>query len=685
MLTKAFVFLFSIIDTNMSKDKEKRRIEQLRELLHHHNYQYYVLAQPEISDFEYDQLLKELIELEEKNPDLSDPNSPSQRVGNDINKEFEQVKHKYPMLSLGNTYSKEEVTDFEARVKKALPNENIEFVCELKYDGVAIGLTYKNGILTQAVTRGDGVQGDDVTSNVKTIKSIPLKLNKTDIPEEFEIRGEILFPHDGFLKLNKEREQNGDPLFANPRNAAAGTLKIQKSSIVAKRPLDCFLYFILGENLPHSSHYENLTEAKNWGFKVPEHIKKCKNIDEIFDFINHWDTERKNLPFDIDGVVIKVNSYKQQRDLGFTAKSPRWAIAYKFQAEQAKTKLLSIDYQVGRTGAITPVANLEPVLLAGTTVKRASLHNSDQINLLDVRINDYVFVEKGGEIIPKIVGVDKDLRTPESKAVEYIENCPECGTELVRVEGEAKHYCPNDTGCPPQIKGRIEHFISRRAMNIGAAEATVEALVDKKLIQDVGDLYFLTKEDVLTLERFAEKSANNLINSIEESKNAPFPRVLYALGIRYVGETVAKTVAAEMKSIEDIKNASVEQLTEIHEIGERIAESIVNYFESEDNLKIIDKLKISGVNLETSKDEEVTTENKLNGQTFVISGTFEKHSRDELKELIVKFGGKNTGSISAKTNYLLAGENIGPSKLEKVKKLNIPIITEDEFIQMIEE
>jgi DNA ligase (NAD+) len=669
----------------MSKDKEKSRIDQLRNLLNQHNYNYYVLAQPKISDFEYDNLLNELIDLETQNPEFSDPNSPSQRVGNDINKEFKQVVHKYPMLSLGNTYSKEEVSDFESRIKKALPNAEVEYVCELKYDGVAIGLTYQHGKLSQAITRGDGVQGDDVTNNVKTIKSIPLQLSKGDYPEEFEIRGEILFPHDGFLKLNKEREIEGEALFANPRNAAAGTLKIQKSSIVAKRPLDCFLYFLLGEKLPFDSHYENLIATKNWGFKVPEHIKKCKNIDEIFDFINYWDVERRNLPFDIDGVVIKVNSHKQQRDLGFTAKSPRWAIAYKFQAEQAKTKLLSIDYQVGRTGAITPVANLEPILLAGTTVKRASLHNSDQINSLDIRVNDFVFVEKGGEIIPKIVGVDKMLRTAESKAVEFIKNCPECGTELIRDEGEAKHYCPNDTACPPQIKGRIEHFISRKAMNIGAAEATVEALADKGLIHDVGDLYFLTKEDILSLERFAEKSATNLIESIENSKDVPFHRVLFALGIRYVGETVAKTIASELKSIENIKKSSIEQLTEIHEIGDRIAASIVDYFKNEFNLKIIDKLKISGVQLELIEDVNLQFENKLNGQSFVISGTFEKYSRDELKELIVKYGGKNTGSISAKTNYLLAGENMGPSKLEKVKKLNIPIISEDDFIKMIEE
>ncbi|PLX22420.1 MAG: DNA ligase (NAD(+)) LigA [Marinilabiliales bacterium] len=667
----------------MSKDKEKSRIEQLRNLLHHHNYQYYVLAQPEISDFEYDQLLKELIELEDNNPDLFDPNSPSQRVGNDINEEFNQVKHKYPMLSLGNTYSKEEVGEFESRIKKSLPDTDIEYVCELKYDGVAIGLTYKDGLLTQAVTRGDGVQGDDVTNNVKTIKSIPLKLKSESYPDEFEIRGEILYPHDGFERLNKDREANGEPLFANPRNAASGTLKMKKSSVVAKRPLDCFLYFVLGETLPFKSHYENLTAAKSWGFKVPEHIKKCNSVDEIFDFINYWDTERQNLPFDIDGVVIKVNSHKQQKDLGFTAKSPRWAISYKFQAEQAKTKLLSIDYQVGRTGAITPVANLEPVLLAGTTVKRASLHNSDQIELLDIRINDFVYVEKGGEIIPKIVGIDKDLRTAQSKAVDYIIKCPECNTELIRVEGEAKHYCPNDTGCPPQIKGRIEHFISRRAMNIGAAEATVETLVDKGLIHDIGDLYFLTKEDLLSLERFAEKSASNLIDSIQKSTEVPFPRVLYALGIRFVGETVAKTIAVELKSLEKIQQASIDQLTEIHEIGERIASSVVAFFNNEINLKVIDKLKISGIQLEIQEDE-LQVENKLEGKTFVISGTFEKYSRDELKELITKFGGKNTGSISAKTNYLLAGENIGPSKLDKVKKLNIPIISEEDFIQMIE-
>jgi DNA ligase (NAD+) len=669
----------------MNNDSIKKRIDNLREKLHYYNHQYYVLAQSEISDFEYDQLLNELIDLEINNSEFSDPNSPTQRVGNDTSKDFTQVIHKYPMLSLGNSYSKEEIIEFDTRVKKSLPNEDIEYVCELKYDGVAIGLSYKNGFLEQAVTRGDGEQGDDVTNNVKTIKSIPLRLNNTNYPSEFEIRGEILFPHKVFADLNMEREANGEALFANPRNAAAGTLKMQKSSVVAKRPLDCLLYFVLGEELPFKSHYENLLQAQKWGFKVPEHIKICSNVDDILEFINYWDTERKNLPYDIDGVVIKVNSHKHQRDLGFTAKSPRWAIAYKFKAEQVKTKLLSIDYQVGRTGAITPVANLEPVQLAGTTVKRASLHNSDQINLLDVRVNDFVYVEKGGEIIPKIVGVDKDLRTNEIQEVQFITHCPECNTELIRVEGEAKHYCPNELGCPPQIKGRIEHFIKRKAMNIGAAEATVEALVDNGLIKDSADLYSLTKEDILSLDRFAEKSASNLIESIEESKQVPFHRVLFAIGIRYVGETVAKTIVSSLKSIENIKNTSLEQLTEIDEIGERIALSISDYFKDERNIEFISKLKQAGVQLEAVNEQNSDFIDKLSGQTFVISGTFEKHSRDELKELITKYGGKNTASISAKTNFLLAGENIGPSKLEKVKKLNIPIITESDFLKLIEE
>ena len=666
----------------MTKEKIKERIEKLRQILHYHNYQYYVLAQPEISDFEYDSLLKELSELEKENPQYFDPNSPTQRVGNDIASEFKQVIHKYPMLSLGNTYSPEEVTDFIKRVQKGLNGENTIFTCELKFDGVAIGITYKKGELTQAVTRGDGIKGDDVTNNVKTIRTIPLKLTGNDFPDEFEIRDEILLPFKGFEKINIERQKNNAPLFANPRNAAAGTLKLQKSSIVASRPLDCFLYSILGANLPFNSHYENLTKAREWGFKISEHIKKCKGIDEIFEYIHSWDKKRHQLPFATDGVVIKVNDYKQQETLGYTAKSPRWAIAYKFKAEQATTKLLSVQYQVGRTGAITPVANLEPVLLAGTTVKRASLHNSDQIKLLDIHEKDTVYVEKGGDIIPKIVGVDKNERKAGSKAIDFIKNCPECGSELIRIDGEAKHYCPNTAGCPPQIKGRIEHFVSRKAMNIGGAEATIEALFNKKLIKDSADLYYLNKEDIISLERFGEKSAQNLLESIEQSKSVPFYRALYALGIRYVGETVAKTIAAKYKSIDELKSASFDDLIAIDEIGERIAQSIIEYFKDERNLKIIEKLKNAGVQL--SQDESTGQESdKLKNLTIVISGTFKKHSRDKLKELIEKNGGKNTGSISSNTSYLLAGENIGPKKLEKAKKLDIQIIHEEDFLQML--
>ncbi|HSH53225.1 MAG TPA: NAD-dependent DNA ligase LigA [Bacteroidales bacterium] len=666
----------------MKKEEIKERIEKLRQILHHHNDQYYVLAQPEISDFEYDNLLKELNELEENNPQFFDPNSPTQRVGDDTALEFKQVIHKYPMLSLGNTYSSEEVTDFIQRVQKGLNGENTVFTCELKFDGVAIGLTYKKGLLSQAVTRGDGVKGDDVTNNVKTIRSIPLKLSGNHFPEEFEIRGEILLPFKGFEKINSERKKNNEPLFANPRNAAAGTLKLQKSATVAKRPLDCFIYSILGDHLPFKSHYKNLTKVRAWGFKVSEHIKICKGIDEIFEYINYWDKERHQLPFGTDGVVIKVNDYQQQEKLGYTAKSPRWAIAYKFKAEQTTTKLLSIQYQVGRTGAITPVANLEPVLLAGTTVKRASLHNSDQIKLLDIHENDTVFVEKGGDIIPKIVGVDKSKRKAGSKEIDFIKKCPECGSKLIRIEGEAKHYCPNTAGCPPQIKGRIEHFVSRKAMNIGGAEATIEALFNKELISDSADLYYLTKENVLSLERFGEKSAHNLLQSIEKSKTVPFQSVLYALGIRYVGETVAKTIAAKYKSIDELMNASFDDLTTIDEIGERIAQSIIDYFEDERNIRIIEKLKNAGVQL-TQDDSKVKQGDKLKGLNIVISGTFKNHSRDELKELIEINGGKNTSSISSNTNYLLAGENIGPKKLEKANKLNIQIINEDDFLQLL--
>ncbi|MEE4196100.1 MAG: NAD-dependent DNA ligase LigA [Bacteroidales bacterium] len=661
----------------------KERIEKLRKIIDHHNHQYYVLAQPEISDFEYDNLLKELSELEEENPQYFDPHSPTQRVGNDLATDFKQVTHNYPMLSLSNTYSSEEVSDFIKRVQKGLNGEDTLFTCELKFDGVAIGITYQKGILTQAVTRGDGVKGDDVTNNVKTIRSIPLKLPYgTDFPDEFEIRGEILLPFEGFKKINKERENNNEPIFANPRNAAAGTLKLQKSATVAKRPLDCFFYAILGKNLPSRLHFENLQKARDWGFKISEHIQICKGVDEIFEYISYWDKNRQALPFATDGVVIKVNDSRQQEILGYTAKSPRWAIAYKFKAEQATTRLHSIQYQVGRTGAITPVANLEPVLLAGTTVKRASLHNSDQIKLLDIHDQDYVKVEKGGDIIPKIVGVDKSKRQKGSQSIDFIKRCPECGSELIRIEGEAKHYCPNTAGCPPQIKGRIEHFVSRKAMDIGGAEATIDALFNQRLINDSADLYYLNRDDIISLERFGEKSAQNLLQSIEQSKSVPFHRVLYALGIRYVGETVAKTIAGKYQSIDELKEASFEDLTSINEIGTRIAQSILDYFKDERNLKIIEKLKNAGVQL-TQKEGTAKTD-KLAGLSIVISGTFEKHSREELKELIEMNGGRNTGSVSSNTNYLLAGENIGPKKLEKAKELNIRIIHEDDFLQLIQ-
>jgi DNA ligase (NAD+) len=667
----------------MDTQEAKERIEQLRKKLEEHNYRYYVLAQPTISDFEYDSLMNELVRLEEEFPQHQDPNSPSRRVGSDINKEFEQARHRYPMYSLGNTYSAEEVEDFEKRIKKNLSG-TIEYVCELKYDGVAIALTYQEGILQRAVTRGDGVQGDDVTENVKTIRSIPLKLRGDDYPDDFVIRGEILFSHQAFEKLNGEKQKKGEAPFANPRNAAAGTLKLQKSATVAQRPLDCFLYGVVGEDLPYPYHYENLKKAEEWGFKISAQLQKCRNISEIFDYINYWDTERENLPYDIDGVVIKVNSFEQQQALGYTAKSPRWAIAYKFQAEQAQTRLQSIQYQVGRTGAVTPVANLEPVHLAGTTVKRASLHNEDQIRLLDVRIGDTVYVEKGGEIIPKIVGVIREKRPADSQPIEFIQHCPECGTKLVKPEGEARHYCPNETGCPPQIKGKLEHFVSRRAMDINAAEATIDALYQKNLVHDAGDLYALTKNDLLSLERFADKSAQNLIQSIQESRQVPFPRVLYALGIRFVGETVAKTLASHFRSIDRLSQTTYQELVAIDEIGDRIAQSVLDYFSNPRNLEIIEKLKNAGVNME-SRQEEKTENQALQGKTIVISGTFEHYSRKKLQEMIEQYGGKNTSSVSSNTSYLLAGENVGAKKLEQAEKNNIPVISETEFLKLIGE
>jgi len=665
----------------MDTQEAKERIEQLRKKIEEHNYRYYVLAQPVISDFEYDTLMNELIGLEEDYPQFQDPNSPTRRVGSDINKEFEQVRHRYPMYSLGNTYSPEEVEDFEKRIKKNLSG-TIEYVCELKYDGVAIALTYQNGTLQRAVTRGDGIQGDNVTENVKTIRSIPLKLRGDDYPDDFVIRGEILFSHQSFEKLNREKQKRGEAPFANPRNAAAGTLKLQKSATVARRPLDCFLYGLAGEDLPYPYHYENLKKAEEWGFKISAQLQKCRNINEIFDYINYWDKQREHLPYDIDGVVIKVNSFEQQEALGYTAKSPRWAIAYKFQAEQGQTRLKSIQYQVGRTGAVTPVANLEPVHLAGTTVKRASLHNEDQIRLLDVRLGDTVYVEKGGEIIPKIVGVNKDLRPADSQPIEFIQHCPECGTELIKPEGEARHYCPNETGCPPQIKGKLEHFVSRRAMDINAAEATIDALYQKNLVGDAGDLYALSREDLLSLERFAGKSAQNLIDSINRSKKVPFPRVLYALGIRFVGVTVAKTLAFHFRSIDKLARASYDELIAIDEIGDRIARSVIDYFSNPRNSEIIEKLKHAGVNMEM-QEEEKSGNRRLQGKTIVISGSFSQHSRKELQEMIERYGGKNTSSVSSNTDYLLAGENIGPKKLEQAEKNKVAVISEEEFLKMI--
>ncbi|MFW5872705.1 MAG: NAD-dependent DNA ligase LigA [bacterium] len=665
----------------MDIETARTKAIELRKQLNEHNYKYYVLSMPEISDFEYDMLMKELAGLENEFPTISDETSPTRRVGSDISTEFEQVEHKYPMLSLGNTYSREELSEFDKRVQKSIGND-YEYVCELKYDGVSISLTYIDGKLKSAVTRGDGVRGDDVTKNVLTIKSIPMVLRGTGYPREFITRGEIFLARAGFQKLNEEKIERNELPFANPRNAASGTLKLKQSSMVARRPLDCFLYYLLGENLPYDNHYQNLEKCKEWGFKVPDTIMLCKNIHEVFDYIDHWENLKADLPYDIDGIVVKINSYSQRERLGFTSKTPRWAISFKYKAEQAETTLLSIDYQVGRTGAVTPVANLEPVQLAGTVVKRASVHNEDQLKLLDVRIYDKVYVEKGGEIIPKIVGVDKSRRIPGSIPVQFITSCPACGSLLKRSEGEAKHYCPNETGCPPQLKGKIEHFVSRRAMNIGVAEATVDTLFNKGLIHDYADLYFLKKEQILELDRFGEKSAENMIKSIEKSKQVPFPRVLYAIGTRYVGETVAKKLALHFKTLDNIMNASYEKLISVDEIGDRIALSILEFYQEDKNRKVIDKLKKAGVKLEL-EEEKAPTSSVLQGKNIVISGTFSKHSRDELKDLIELHGGKNISSVSKNTDYLLGGEGIGPSKLEKVKTLNIKIITEDDFLKMI--
>ena len=659
----------------------KEYIGLLREEIEQHNYNYYVLSAPEISDFEFDRKLKELQDLEAKHPEFFDPNSPTQRVGSDINKNFTQVEHQYPMLSLANTYSEEEVRDFYDRVEKAL-NEAFEIVCELKYDGASISLVYENGELVRAITRGDGAKGDDVTANSKTIRSIPLKLRGNDYPEKFEVRGEILMPWPVFDALNEEREKQEEALFANPRNAASGTLKLQNSAVVAGRKLDSYLYYLLGENLPEDGHFENLQKAKSWGFKISDATRKYDTINGVFDFIKYWDVERKNLPVATDGIVLKVNSIRQQKNLGFTSKVPRWAIAYKFQAEKALTKLLSVSFQVGRTGAVTPVANLEPVQLSGTVVKRASLHNADIIKSLDLHYNDMVYVEKGGEIIPKIVEVDKNSRFLVGDTVQFIKNCPECGTPLIRYEGEAAYYCPNETGCEPQIKGKIEHFVSRKAMDIHAGAETIEHFYNAGLIRNTADLYTVKIESIMNLERWGEKSARNYMESLRRSKNVAFERVLFALGIRFVGETVAKRLAYAFQNIDTLAHAGLEELTAVDEIGERIAQSVIRYFSDENNLELIRKLQDAGLQFEI--DEKILSEKttKLANLSFVISGTFSKHSRDEYKALIEKNGGKNLGSVSAKTDYILAGENMGPAKLEKAQKLGIKIINEDDFEEL---
>lgn len=660
----------------------EKKIQGLREELQQHNYNYYVLDEPQISDYDFDMKLKELQELEEKHPEFEDANSPTQRVGGMVTKNFETLVHENRMYSLSNAYSKEELEDWETRIRKIVEGK-VQFVCELKYDGASISLTYENGILERAVTRGDGFQGDNVTNNVRTIRSVPLKL-KGDFPDKFDIRGEIVLPYEGFAKMNAERVEMGEEPYANPRNTASGSLKLQDSAEVAKRPLECLLYSITGDNTGVGSQFEGLEKARKWGFKVPEESELKDSITEVLQYVNYWDEHRHDLPYETDGVVVKVNDFHQQEELGHTAKSPRWAIAYKFKAEQESTKLNKITYQVGRTGAITPVANLDAVQLAGTVVRRASLHNADQIEKLDVREGDTVFVEKGGEIIPKIVGVDFTERDPESNPTEYATHCPECETELVRNEGEAQHYCPNVNGCPPQIIGRIQHYISRKAMDIeGLGGETVALLVNAGLIENYADLYTLKKEDVLPLERMAEKSAENLINGIEKSKEIPFERVLFALGIRYVGETVAKKLAKHFKSIDALMAASEEELVTLDEIGERIAWSVVEFFKVDANRENVERLKEYGIQLEVSAEKLANQTNILDGNTFVISGVFEKVSRNDLKKMIEDNGGKVSSSISSKTNYLVAGANMGPSKLAKAEKLGTNIISEDDFLQML--
>ena len=666
----------------MNREEVQNRIAALSKELNEHNYKYYVLSEPSISDFEFDKKLEELMALEAEFPDLLSPESPSQRVGGSITKDFPTVKHKYPMLSLGNSYSQDEMQEFMNRVHKDLERD-AEYVCELKFDGVAIGIRYVDGKMTQAITRGDGVQGDEITAHIKTIRSLPLHLNSGDYPNEFEVRGEVYFPHVNFERLNREREEIGEPLYANPRNTTSGTLKSQNSSVVASRGLDCFLYSTMSDGRMTDSHYGDLMKLKEWGFKVSAHTKVCKTPEEVFEFLDYWDTARHELGYDIDGVVIKVNNLDDQEILGFTAKSPRWAIAYKFAAEQAVTRLNEVTYQVGRTGAITPVANLEPVLLAGTTVKRASLHNADQIAKLDIHLGDMVQVEKGGEMIPKSVGVELTQRDADAVRVEYIDACPECGTALRRNEDEAKHFCPNELECPPQVKGKMEHFISRKAMNVdGLGAETVQQFYDAELVQNVADLYELTYEQIISLDRMADLSTMNILAGLEASKQVAFPRVLFGIGIRFVGETVAKKLAKHFKNIDALMAASHEELVAVDEIGDRIAESVLQFFADERNREIVERLKQHGLQFEV-EESGAPTSNVLEGKTFVVSGVFSQFSRDEIKAAVEQHGGKNVGSISKKTDYVLAGDKMGPSKLKKAEDLGIPIISEEDFLGMI--
>ena len=678
---------FVQIYTSFTEHKmdEKERILYLRQQLHEHNYKYYVLNHPDISDQNFDFMMHELQELEARHPEMYDSNSPTQRVGSDLNQNFTQVTHKYPMLSLANTYNEQDVADWYNSVSRGLNGEEFEVCCEMKYDGLSISLTYVDGKLVRGVTRGDGVHGDDVTANVKTIRCIPLVLKGSGYPREFEIRGEILMPWSVFEKLNAEREAAEEPLFANPRNAASGTLKSQNSRLVASRHLDSYLYYLLGDELPSDGHYENLETATQWGFKISQGMKKVKTLREIYDYINYWDTERKNLPVATDGIVLKVNSLRQQRSLGYTAKSPRWAIAYKFKAERACTRLNEVTYQVGRTGAVTPVANMTPVQLAGTVVKRATLNNEDFIKSFNLHIGDYVYVEKGGEIIPKIVGVAVEKRPTDAEPVNFITHCPECGAKLVRYEGEAAHYCPNDTGCPPQIKGRIEHFIARKAMNIDSlGPETVDEYYRRGLVHNVADLYTIQVADINGAGN-RERSARKVVGGIEKSKMVPFERVVFALGIRFVGETSARLLARHFKNIDALMSASVVELMEVDGVGEVIANSVVSYFHNPVNVEIVNRLRSYGLQMQISADAAEASSDKLAGKSIVISGVFAKHSRDEYKAIIESNGGKNVASISGKTSFILAGDNMGPSKLQKAEKLGVPIVNEETFLKMLEE